>query len=70
MFLENHHINVGFSIDGYKELHDKNRCGSFEQAISNVENYKRVTGHYPTFNATVGEDTLKDPDRVVAFFKT
>ena len=68
-FLDNHNINVGFSIDGYKELHDKNRCGSFDKAIRNVEEYKRVTGHYPTFNATVGEDALNNADRVISFFK-
>ncbi len=68
-FLEDHHINVGFSIDGYRELHDMNRCGSFDEAIKNVEEYKRVTGHYPTFNATVGEESLKNADRVIAFFK-
>lgn len=68
-FLENHSVNIGFSIDGYKEIHDKNRCGSFDKAIRNVEEYKRVTGHYPTFNATVGMDTLKDPEGVIAFFK-
>ena len=68
-FLDDHNINVGFSIDGYKELHDKNRCGSFDKAIRNVEEYKRVTGHYPTFNATVGEDTLNNADKVISFFK-
>ena len=68
-FLDDHNINVGFSIDGYKELHDKNRCGSFDNAIRNVEEYKRVTGHYPTFNATVGEDALNNADRVISFFK-
>lgn len=68
-FLEDHHINVGFSIDGYRELHDMNRCGSFDKAIKNVEEYKRVTGHYPTFNATVGEESLKNADRVINFFK-
>ena len=69
MFLEDHHINVGFSIDGYRELHDLNRCGTFDKVIKNVEEYKRVTGHYPTFNATVGEESLKNTDRVIAFFK-
>ena len=68
-FLEEHSVNVGFSIDGYKELHDRNRCGSFDKAIENVEEYKRVTGHYPTFNATVGADTLNDPERVIEFFR-
>lgn len=68
-FLEEHSINVGFSIDGYKELHDKNRCESFDIAMKNVEEYKRITGHYPTFNATVGEETLKEVERVIEFFK-
>ena len=69
-FLDDHNINVGFSIDGYKELHDKNRCGSFDKAIQNVEEYKRVTGHYPTFNATVGEETLNNAEKVISFFKS
>lgn len=62
-FLENHSVNVGFSMDGYKELHDKNRGNSFDKAMHNVEEYKRVTGHYPTFNATVGEDSLLNADK-------
>ena len=69
MFLEDHHVNVGFSIDGYRELHDINRCGSFDMVVKNVEEYKRVTGHYPTFNATVGAESIKNADKVIAFFK-
>ena len=42
-FLERHHINVGFSIDGYRELHDLHRCGSFDRAMENVEYYRSVT---------------------------
>ena len=68
-FLEEHKINVGFSIDGYKELHDLYRCGSFDRALENVEYYKRITGHYPTFNATVGRESLMNAERVVEFFK-
>lgn len=68
-FLEEHNVNVGFSIDGYKELHDLNRCNSFDRAMENVENYKRVVGHYPTFNATVGKESLANAKRVVDFFK-
>lgn len=68
-FLENHSVNVGFSIDGYKELHDKNRGNSFDKAMHNVEEYKRVTGHYPTFNATVGEDSLLNADMMVIFIQ-
>ena len=69
MFLEDHKINVGFSIDGYKELHDKYRCGSFDMAMENVEKYKRITGHYPTFNSTIGKESLVNAEKVVAFFK-
>ena len=67
-FLENHKINVGFSIDGYRELHNLNRCNSFDIAMENVENYKRVTGHYPSFNATVGLESLKNENKVLDFF--
>lgn len=68
LFLEKHGVNVGFSVDGYKELHDQYRCGSFDMAMSTVEEYKRVTGHYPTFNATVGKESIANPDRVIDFF--
>ena len=52
-FLEKHNVNVGVSIDGYKELHDKNRCNTFDIVMRNIEEYFEYTGHYPTFNATV-----------------
>ena len=68
-FLENHKINVGFSIDGYKELHNLYRGNSFDRAMKTVENYKSITGHYPTFNATVGKETLENADKVIEFFK-
>ena len=70
MFLENHRINVGFSIDGYKSLHDLNRCNSFDKVISNVEYYKHITGHYPTFNATVGRESIENAEEVISFFKS
>jgi hypothetical protein len=69
VFLEKHGVNVGFSIDGYRELYDLNRCGSFGRAMENVEYYKQITGHYPTFNATVGRESLENAAKVIAFFK-
>lgn len=69
LFLEHHKVNVGFSIDGYKELHNLNRCGSFDKAMENVEYYKQITGHYPTFNATVGKESIGNADRLIDFFK-
>lgn len=68
-FLEEHGVNVGVSIDGYKELHNLNRCDSFDKAMETVESYKEITGHYPTFNATVGRESLENVDRLVDFFK-
>ena len=68
-FLEDYNVNVGFSIDGYRELHNLNRCNSFDHAIANVENYHRVTGHYPTFNATIGQESLDNAEKVIDFFK-
>ena len=69
LFLEKHNVNVGFSIDGYKELHNINRCNSFDSAIETVEHYKNVTGHYPTFNSTIGTMALENSDKVIDFFK-
>ena len=67
-YLENNKVNVGFSLDGYRELHNAFRCGSFDKVIENVEKYKSVVGHYPTFNATVGKDSINNIDQVIDFF--
>ncbi|SEM22530.1 uncharacterized protein SAMN04487770_12938 [Butyrivibrio sp. ob235] len=67
-FLEKHNVNVGFSLDGYRELHNMNRCNSYDVVIANIEKYKNVTGHYPTFNATVGKESIANADRVIDFF--
>lgn len=69
LFLERHRIKVGLSVDGYKELHNKNRCNSFDKAMKTAEHFKSVTGHYPTWNATVGRDCLDNAEKVIEFFK-
>lgn len=69
LFLEDHKVNVGFSIDGFRELHNRNRCGSFDQAMATVDNYRQITGHYPSFNATVGRESIDNVERIIAFFK-
>ncbi|MCI8860069.1 MAG: radical SAM protein [Lachnospiraceae bacterium] len=68
-FLENHQVNVGFSLDGYRELHNRNRCNSFDEVMKNVNAYKDVTGHYPTFNATVGKESIENANQVIHFFE-
>lgn len=68
-FLEQRRVNVGFSLDGYQELHDKNRCGSFRSVMDNVRKYRKATGHYPTFNATVGAESLLNREKIISFFE-
>lgn len=68
-YLKKRNVNVGFSLDGYKELHDLNRCGSFDKVMGNVEHYKQIIGHYPTFNATVGKESIENAAKVIAFFQ-
>ncbi len=69
-FLEQHNVNVGFSLDGYKQLHNLYRCDSYNKVIENVEKYRTITGHYPTFNATVGKESISNVDRLVDFFSS
>ena len=68
-FLEDHKIKVGLSVDGYRELHNLNRCNSFDKAMLTAEHFKKVTGHYPTWNATVGRESIENADKVIEFFK-
>ena len=67
-FLEDHRVNVGFSLDGHQELHDRWRCGSFATVMANIAQYRSVTGHDPTLNVTVGEETIRNAGRVIDFF--
>lgn len=67
-FLEQRHVNVGFSLDGYQELHDRYRCRTFRTVMDNVEAYRDAAGHYPSFNATVGPESLRNRERLFAFF--
>lgn len=68
-YLEDHNVNVGFSIDGPEEIHNLYRGKSFESAMENVEKYREITGHYPTFNATVGRESIENIESVISFFK-
>lgn len=69
LFIKEHRCKLSFSLDGYKELHDKYRCNSFDKVMNSVENYKRVLGVYPRFNATVGRESLEHADKIIDFFK-
>lgn len=68
-FFEKYCMKIGYSLDGYRDLHNKNRCNSFDVAMAHIEQYKRITGHYPTLNATVGRESLQNIQRVLKFFE-
>lgn len=68
-FFKKHKINVGFSIDGIKSVHDKLRCNSFDKVIDAVELYKKIWGCYPPMNCTVGRDVLIHAEDTISFFE-
>lgn len=68
LFFREYNVNVGFSVDGIKEIHDKWRCNSFDRVIQNIELYRKITGKYPSMNCTVGSDVINNAERVIEFF--
>ena len=68
-FFREYNVNVGFSIDGIKEIHDKWRCNSFDTVLEKIELYHKIYGVYPSMNCTVGQDVLDKVDETIAFFK-
>lgn len=69
LFLHAHKVKVGFSLDGPQNLHDPLRSDSYERIMENLKEYHHVLGEYPSFNATVGEETIKRGEEVISFFK-
>ena len=67
-FLKAHKINVGFSLDGPKDIHNKYRCNSYDRVLVSIEKYRHIYGYYPSLNCTVGNEAIDDPDRIVDFF--
>ena len=70
VFMKEHKVNVGFSIDGPREIHNKYRCNTFEKVIRSIELYRSINGHYPSLNCTVGCYALANPDQMIAFFES
>ena len=66
-FLKEHKVNVGFSIDGLKEIHNKLRCNSFEKVMAGIEIFQELHGKYPSMNCTVGKDILGRKDETIEF---
>lgn len=68
-FLRDHKVTVGFSLDGPKNLHDPLRSDSYDRIMENLKEYRETVGEYPTFNATVGRETMGRKKEVIDFFQ-
>ena len=68
-YLSANKVNVGFSIDGLKAVHDKWRCNSYDKVMQSIELYREVVGTYPSMNCTVGRDVLDNADETIKFFE-
>lgn len=69
IFFKEHNVNIGFSVDGIKEIHNKLRCNSFDSTMKNIELYKNINGKYPSMNCTVGYNILEKKEETIDFFK-
>ena len=61
-------INVCFSLDGYKELHNYGR-GKHKEVMERISWYKEIFGVSPSINATVNRISYENKEKTVAFFK-
>lgn len=68
-FFKEHNVNVGFSIDGIPEIHNKLRCNTHSEVMRAIELYHSVNGYYPSMNCTVGRDTLEKAEDTISFFE-
>ena len=68
-FFKEHNVNVGFSIDGIPEIHNRLRCNPYSEVMNAIELYHLVNGCYPSMNCTVGRDTFKKAEDTIAFFE-
>ena len=67
-FMKDHKVNIGFSLDGPREIHNKYRCDTFDKVMDSIEKYQKIHGRYPALNCTVGREALDNPERMVSFF--
>lgn len=68
-FFKAHSVNVGFSIDGIPEIHNKYRCRTHAKVMDAIELYRQIHGYYPSMNCTVGHDVLEHTEETIRFFE-
>ena len=67
-FFRNYNVDVGFSIDGIPEIHNKWRCKTHNIVIRAINDYHLINGCYPSMNCTVGADVLAHYEETIDFF--
>lgn len=68
-FFKAHNVNVGFSLDGIPEIHNKYRCDSHSAVMAAIELYREINRVYPSLNCTVSRDVLKHTEETINFFE-
>lgn len=68
-FFKAHKVNVGISLDGILEIHNKYRCNSHSTVMAAIEMYRNINGAYPSMNCTVSRDVLENSAETISFFE-
>mgnify|MGYP001167464878 CR=1 FL=1 len=66
-FIKNE-FGVGTSLDGTKELHDKNRCNSFDKVFKNLQ-YAKSKGLHVGVICILTKETLPHIEEIYRFFR-
>lgn len=70
VFFKEYGVNVGFSIDGIPEIHNKYRCNTHTTVMNAIDMYNRINRHYPSMNCTVSKDVLEKDEETIDFFES
>lgn len=71
-YMVDNRINISVSIDGIKEIHDKNRIfkdgqGTFDSAVQGLKNYEKAGGKVSLF-ITPTNDNIECFDKIIQYF--
>ena len=67
-FFKDYNVNVGFSIDGDRRIHNEYRCNSFDSVMKSINLYRDVFGVFPSMNCTVGKESMLRYQDIISFF--
>lgn len=69
LFFRKYNINVGISIDGIPEIHDKYRCKTHAIVMEKIKLCREILGYDPSLNSTVGAEVLESAEETIHFFE-